>query len=121
MSCVKYQGVLSEYFPSNFGLMLREVLSPILFSLYVNDFEINFIKDNCPSIELQMINIFLLMYADDMVLLAETPEGLQSMLHSLESYTNDWTLKVNVDKTKVVIFRNGGKIKENEIWFYDNK
>ena len=120
-SCVKYQGVLSEYFPSNFGLMQGEVLSPILFSLYVNDFEINFIKDNCPSLELQMINIFLLMYADDMVLLAETPEGLQSMLHSLERYTNYWNLKVNVDKTKVVIFRNGGKIKENEIWFYDNK
>ena len=34
--------------------------------MYINDIEINFIKVNCPSVDIQLINIFLLMYADDM-------------------------------------------------------
>lgn len=44
-----------------------EMLSHLLFSLYANDLEIEFVKNNCPSIELQMINI-LVMFADYMVI-----------------------------------------------------
>lgn len=80
-SCVKYDGVLSNYFSNEMGLVKGEVLSPLLFAFYVNDFEINFIKNNCPSIELQMINIFLLMFADGMLLIHETPAGLQGTLY----------------------------------------
>lgn len=43
-SCVKYGGVLSDYFSNDMGLMQGEVLSPLLFAFYVNDFEINFVK-----------------------------------------------------------------------------
>ena len=88
-------------------------MSPILYSLYVNDFEMHLLSDNCPSVEIQLINIFLLMYADDRVLNAETPEGLQTMLNSLYSYLNDWNLTVNTDKTKIVVFKNGGRIRDN--------
>lgn len=45
-SCVKYGCVLSDYFSNDMGLMQGEVLSPLLFAFYVNDFEINFIKNN---------------------------------------------------------------------------
>lgn len=43
------------------------MLSHLLFSLYANDLEIEFVKNNWPSIELQMINI-LVMFADYMVI-----------------------------------------------------
>lgn len=43
------------------------MLSHLLFSLYTNDLEIEFVKSNWPSIELQMINI-LVMFADYMVI-----------------------------------------------------
>ena len=33
---------------------------------------------------------------------------------------DEWSLRVNVEKTKVVVFRNGGKIHHNEHWIYDN-
>ena len=61
------------------------------------------------------------MYADDAVLIAETPEGLQSMLDSLNNYCNDWNLTVNVQKTNIIVFRNGGVIRENESWIYQNE
>jgi hypothetical protein len=120
-SCVKYNGCLSEYFRNTRGLLQGEVLSPILFSFYINDFEMCFIRENCPSVELQLVNIFLLMYADDTVLISETPDGLQSMLDALYSYTKEWNLTVNIDKTKILVFRNGGKVNDKEKWTYDGK
>lgn len=116
-SCVKNGGVISDVM----GLMQGEVLSPLFFAFYVIDFEINFIKNNFPSIELQMINIFLLMFADDMVLIAGTPAGLQSMLNTINEYTIEWDLNVNVSKPKVVIFRNGGKISDLASWSYNEQ
>ena len=118
-SCVTIQGLKSEYFRSSLGLMQGEVLSPILFSLYVNDFEIEFIKNGCTSIELQNLHLFILMYADDMVLFSESVDGLQNMLDVLYDYTKQWNLEVNIQKTKIVIFRNGGQIRQNENWLYD--
>ena len=41
-SCIVVEGQLSDYFCNTIGLMQGEVLSPILFNLYVNDFEMSF-------------------------------------------------------------------------------
>jgi hypothetical protein len=47
-TCIRVNGFNSEYFSNNLGLMQGEVLFPILFSLYVNDFENEFIANgNC--------------------------------------------------------------------------
>lgn len=35
-----------------------------------------------------------MMYADDIVLLSESPEGLHNMLDTLHEYCNDWKLSV---------------------------
>jgi hypothetical protein len=43
------------------------------------------------------------------------------MLDTLHCYNNEWNLTLNVDKTKIVVFRNGGKIRDNEKWFYNGK
>ena len=117
--CVKYNNVLSYCFMCKNGVFQGEVLSPILFSMYVNDCESHFLSDHCPHVAIQMLNLFLIMYADDMVLLAETPEGLQTLLDSLSEYTHKWDLKLNTNKIKVVAFRNGGKLRDNEKWYYD--
>ena len=98
--CVKFDGCLSDYFESRVGLFQGEVLSPILYSLYVNDCEIHFIRENCPAIDFNLVSVFLLMYADDMVLLSESPEGLQVLLNSLYNYNTQWNLTLNSDKTK---------------------
>ena len=55
------------------------------------------------------------MYADDMALFAESSAALQHMIDALHKYENEWKLTLNVDKTIIVIFRNGGNIKENEL------
>lgn len=58
---------------------------------------------------------------DDMVLFSELFDELNSMLSILQFYTNEWNLDVNVFKTKVVIFRNGGNYRTNEKLLYNGE
>ena len=51
--------------------------------------------------------IFCLFYADDTIILAERAKQLQSALDGLHTNCDRWALKVNIDKTKVVIFFRG--------------
>ena len=48
---------------------------------------------------------------------AESAEELQDMLNTLYSCTTKWNLSVNVEKTRIEIFKNGGKIWSDEKWF----
>ena len=42
-SCILIGGLKSDYFANKLGLMQGEVLSPVLFAFYINDFEMEFI------------------------------------------------------------------------------
>lgn len=50
--CIGVEGFFSEYFFDNLGLMQGEMLSPIPFNLYVNDFENSFLNACCFFYEL---------------------------------------------------------------------
>ena len=58
-TAVSIDGLRSEYFSSHLGLMQGEVLSPILFSYFVNDFESEFIKSDCIPYDLRDLSLFL--------------------------------------------------------------
>ena len=110
-------GVSDQYFMSNCGLLQGESTSPLLFSIFVSD-----LKDALPDYDIG-VNIHdtfikLLMFADDTVIFSETKEGLQMGLDSLWEYCLKWGLTVNIDKTKIVVFRKGGKLKANDRWNY---
>ena len=61
--------------------------------------------------------IVTLLYADDVILLSESAEGLQRGLDCMYEYCNTWRLKLNVNKSKIVIFKIGRR-RMNESWFY---
>ena len=70
---------------------------------------------------LDELSIFLLLFADDAVLMSESKDGLQLSLRKLEYYCIKWNLHVNTDKTKIVIFRKGGIVNRNYRWYYEGK
>lgn len=51
------------------------------------------------------LKIFILLYADDTVILSETAEGMQNALDIFQQYCDTWKLQVNINKTKVLVFR----------------
>ena len=48
--------------------------------------------------------LFIILYADDTVIMAESAADLQKQLDSVSEYCNIWRLKVNVEKSKIVGF-----------------
>ena len=79
--------------------------------------EIELINSGCQTYELKSLNLFLLMYADDTVLLSEDVDDLQKMINSVNICSNEYGLYINLLKTKIVIFRNRGDVKAEEKWF----
>ena len=90
-SCVQYNNNQSEFFPCLTGVRQVEKLSPLLFSIYLNDLEKYFIELNGNPLELlseQSVNelnvfikLFVILYVDDTVILADTKEGMQNALN----------------------------------------
>ena len=48
-----------------------------IFILYVNDLEETFAVHDFRGIEISMLKLFLLLYADDIIIFSESAEGLQ--------------------------------------------
>lgn len=102
------------------GVLQGEVLSPTLFSLLIADLE-SFLRDkNCRGISVNSTtDILALAYADDVVLLADSPHMLQRTLKALSEYCSRNYLSVNEQKTEIVIFRkNGHRLSANIPDFY---
>ena len=115
-SSVKTSSGLTPPFLMSQGVKQGEVLSPALFSLYVNDLPqaLNS-EDPNESYILGSTKLSCLMYADDLVLLAKTKDGLQNHLIKLQDYCTKWKLKVNITKTKIIIFNKQGKFISEQI------
>ena len=112
-SCVRANGKMSDYFTCNVGVRQGENLSPLLFAIYLNDFEsyvsrhykgLDTLSDDItchlsdPDIEV-FLGLHVLLYADDTIVMAETPEQLQKALNAVSDYCSQWNLTVNTSKT----------------------
>ncbi|MCG8044774.1 MAG: reverse transcriptase domain-containing protein, partial [Candidatus Thiodiazotropha endolucinida] len=119
-SRVKFNDTLSEDFSSYVGVRQGECLSPFLFSMYINDLEQELIQNGIDGIDIGMLKLYLLLYADDIVIFSMSSEGLQKGLDVLSEYCNRWKLTVNTDKTKVMIFRKGGNLARNLVFSFQD-
>ena len=116
-SCVNVKGNLSQYFTCNVGVRQGENLSPLLFAIYLNDFDsyigscyegLKYLASEMRSKVLDtFVNLYCLLYADDTIILAESSDQLQSALDAVNDYCQKWKLTVNTSKTKIVIFSRG--------------
>ena len=100
----------------NIGLMQGGICSPLLFALLISDIE-NSLQENMDTgITLDQLSLYIVRFADDAVILSDTPQGLQQSLIKLQQYCETWNLFVNVDMTKIMVFRIGGILSRDEKW-----
>ena len=81
--------------------------------MYVNDLEQEMGNNVVNGIDIGMVKLLLLLCVGDIVLFGKTPDELLKSLDILGAYCDRWKLTVNITKTKVVIFRKGGRVPIN--------
>ena len=87
-SCVRIKGVSTDFFDVKGGLKQGCLLSPLLFNFYIDDLILDMKLLNI-GIEIEGEKICILLYADDVILIADTEEDLQSLLNCL----NEWSAR----------------------------
>ena len=121
--CPKSRVILSHehqtnYFDCTIGVKQGDTISPTLFACFVNDLSqeikatnlgVNIKINNTNDDETPPINnsfkVNNLLYADDIVLLAETENDLQLMLNIVNRWCNNWRMEVNLTKTNILHIR----------------
>ena len=102
-SVVKWNGIFSRTFDVTTGVRQGGILSPQLFTIYVDDLLIALRKS---GVGCHIIDKFIaaIMYADDLALLAPTRSSLQKLLNICYDYGIEWCISYNPTKTKVMVF-----------------
>ena len=116
MAAVKFGNKASEPFKTNKGVRQGCVLSPLLFNIFLSDIQEVF--DVCgDNPTLNDMEISSLIWADDILILSENPDGLQAKLDNLGIYCHINKLKVNTDKTKIMTFTKSGRLLKHNFYF----
>ena len=107
---VKLDNKLTQFFQCQKGVRQGDPLSPTLFNIFLNDLFKELRNGNCDPVSLDDSDPFnALAYADDIVLLSTSKEGLQRALDITEKYCESWRLSINHTKTKSMIFSKGNQ------------
>ena len=104
--CVKLNSSITGTSNYNRGVRQMCVLIPALFNLFLNDLPLQL---NCSEVDHFLLpdgtKLSCLLYADDLLLLSHSQQGLQNSLNSLSTFCEQWKMQVNLKKTKIIVFR----------------
>ncbi len=73
----------TDYFSQERGVRQGCCLSPTLFNIYINELADLLDQSDSPGLQLLHTEIKYLLYADDLIIISKTPEGLQNNLNIL--------------------------------------
>ena len=108
MCRVRWDNVFSEWFHITAGVRQGGVLSPDLYSIYVDELVIILQRAGI-GCHIRGIFAACLFYADDIAVLAPSVKGLQKILNLCHTYCIEWDILLNVKKTMNMMFGKGTK------------
>ena len=111
----------TNYFQCPIGVKQGDCLSPTLFAIFINDLA-HEIKASNIGISLNDTTFLnILLYADDIILLACNEEDLQSLLFIVENWCKRWRLEINLTKTNIMHVRGVRKKQSNFMFLFDKR
>jgi hypothetical protein len=116
---VKVNDVVSSSFETKVGVKQGDTLSPLLFNIFINGI-VQKVKEDGDGGGLGGLRVPVLLFADDMVLIADGEVELERMVRKVKEYCEEWRLEVNVNKTKVMVVSKDG-MKEAKVRYSDNE
>ncbi len=107
----------SEFFNTTFGTRQGDVISPNLFSVYINDL-LNDLRGNKKDSDHILCNIFA--YADDLVIISDSEEDLPNLIIIVQKWCATWRLEINLSKTKIVHYRGSRRKQTKHKFLWEN-
>lgn len=120
-SKIKIGGKFTNDIPIKNGVLQGDTLSPLLFALYLADFETFFRSHNTMGFELHNdSSLNAIFYADDLVVVATSRARFRKQLRTLHTYCLENRLEVNTTKSKALIFRRSGRTCKNDVFNFND-
>ena len=117
VSRVKCKQSLSDPINIMQGVHQVNILSPLLFNIFMNDIGDSLQFDDVPLLHDYKLNHLL--YADDL-LLSTSSSGLQKNIDRVQSFCKTWGLTINSEKSKIMAFSKEGRTAKDKFNFVIN-
>ena len=114
-SAVKINQKMTEWFNTYAGVRQGQNDSSTLFIIFLNSLAVK-LKSLNIGVNIGKVNVTLLLYADDIVILSENEADIQSLLNETEKWCYQWRMKINSEKTQIVHFRPKRTSKTKEVF-----
>ena len=121
-ACVNTGESLTEKFRISQGVKQGCILSPLLFNIFLSDLTSALEKGESKPVKInETTTLNSLIWADDLLLLSESEQGLNNMLNNLDEYTKCNLIRVNLEKTNCMIFNKSGRLIRRTFMFGNQK
>lgn len=104
--CVKINNSRTQYFHQGRGVQQGCNLSSTLFNIFLNELATTLEQSSSPGLKSEGREIKCPLYADDLLILSPTEQGLHHSLTLLENHCKNWALSINMEKIKIMTFQS---------------
>ena len=102
VSSVRWGSAKSDEFPVPLGIKQGGINSPDFFSCYIDGL-IQMVRSLCIGCHISKLCVSVLLFADDICLIAPTRSALQRMIDACSSYCTKYGLTFNCKKSKILV------------------
>ena len=108
-AAVKWDGLQSSHFPVLQGVRQGAILSPLLYSIFVDEL-LDILYASGYGVKVGEVYCDAPMYADDLALIAESPDEL---LNIVSSHALRWRYQLNPEKSTIMVFGESNRTRSS--------